>query len=227
MPSECGRRIENGSCDLGIVPVVEMQRQQLVALEGTGIACDGPVRSILLISNVEPGRIRTLAADSGSRTSVMLARIILRHRYKCEPRTAVMDPDLREMLASADAALLIGDAALRVEPAQLHGHVLDLGAEWCAMTGLPMVFALWAGKQERVAPLLDAGFDTAFRESLEFGQDNINTIVDTESRSRGFTEQLVGQYLTRHIVFRIGAREREGMERFLRHALEFEAHPVV
>jgi len=226
VPSECGRRIEYGFSDLGIVPIVEMQRQQLVALEGTGIACDGPVRSILLISKVEPGRIRTLAADSGSRTSVMLARIILRHRYKCEPRTTVMDPDLGKMLATADAALLIGDAALRVEPAQ-HGHVLDLGAEWCAMTGLPMVFALWAGKRERVAPLLDAGFEAAFRGSLEFGLNNINTIVEAESRSRGFTQQLVGQYLTSHIVFRIGQREREGMERFLRYMLEFEAQPVV
>ena len=157
----------------------------------------------------------------------MLARIVLRQKYGCEPRIAVMDPDLPGMLAAADAALLIGDAALRVEPAQLDGHLLDLGAEWCAMTGLPMVFALWAGKRDRVAPLLDAGFEATFRESLEFGLKDINTIVETESRRRSFSEQLVRQYLTRHIVFRIGPREQQGLDRFLRYVMEFEEQPVV
>jgi chorismate dehydratase len=203
-----------------------MQRQGLIPIPGTGIACHGAVRSILLISKVDPEKIGTLAVDSGSRTSVMLARVVLRRKYHCEPRLTVMDPDPATMLAQADAALLIGDAALRVDPALGGAHVLDLGAEWCAMTGLPMVFALWAGKRERVAPLLDAGFEAAFRESLEFGLQQMNTIVDEESRNRGFPEELVRRYLTRHIAYKIGDRGRAGLELFLQYVMEIEAQPV-
>jgi predicted solute-binding protein len=226
VPSECGRRVESGQADLGIVPVVEMQRQGLIAVPGTGIACHGAVRSILLVSKTPLDRIRTLAVDSGSRTSVMLARVVLKHKHGCEPEIAVVDPDLDRMLEAADAALLIGDAALRLDRETLAGHVADLGAEWLHLTGLPMVFAVWAGKRDRVAPLLDAGYETVFRESLEYGLQQMNTIVAEESRSRGFSEALVREYLTRRIVFHIGGRERLGMHRFLQYAMELEQLPV-
>ena len=226
VPSECARRIENGSADVGIVPVVEMQRQGLEAVPGTGIACEGAVRSILVISRVAPAAIRRLAVDSGSRTSVALARIILRERYRAEPAVEVMAPQLERMLGQADAALLIGDAALAVDPDKLPYQVLDLGAEWNSLTGLPMVFAVWAGPAERVAPLRSRGpgldFAAAFRGSLDYGLQNMNTLVEQESRRRGFSAELVRRYLTRHIRFRIGPRELAGMERFLQYAVQLE-----
>jgi predicted solute-binding protein len=226
VPSECGWRVERGEADVGIVPVVEVERQGLLVVPGTGIACHGAVRSILLVSRIAPDRIRRLAVDSGSRTSVALARIVLRRRYGCDPEIEVMAPSLDQMLARADAALLIGDAALRVDPGAGPYHALDLGAEWWAMTGLPMVFAVWAGKRERVAPLLDAGIEAAFRKSLQFGLLDMNTIVAEESRRRGFPEDLVRRYLSEHIVFHVGGRERDGMERFLQYAMELEAQPA-
>jgi predicted solute-binding protein len=137
-----------------------------------------------------------------------------------------MDPSLNSMLAAADAALLIGDSALRVDLDSLNAHVLDLGAEWFDMTGLPMVFAVWAGKPDRIAPLLDAGYESAFRESLEFGLQDMEAIVNEESRARRFNEALVRRYLTSHIVFPIGELERLGMERFLQSVAELEAQPV-
>jgi predicted solute-binding protein len=205
---------------------VEVQRQGLLAVPGAGIACHGPVRSILLVSHVEPSEIRTLAADLGSRTSVALARIVLRQRYAAHPEIFEMPPSLDAMLGAADAALLIGDAALKVEPETTPHVTLDLGAEWCAMTGLPMVFAVWAGKRDRVAPLLDAGIEAIFRASLQYGLLDMNTIVAKESRRRGFNEELVRRYLTHHIVFPIGEPENEGMERFLQYAMELEPQPA-
>ena len=218
VPSECARRIENGSADIGIVPVIEMQRQGLEAVPGTGIACEGAVRSILLISQVAPSAIRTLAVDSGSRTSVALARIVLRQRYGAEPTVQVMAPQLETMLHAADAALLIGDAALAVDPSSLPYQVLDLGTEWNSITGLPMVFAVWAGRSERVAPLRSRGIDAAFRDSLDYGLQHINPMVEEESRRRGFSNDLVHRYLTRHIRYHIGPREQAGMDCFLQYA---------
>ncbi len=149
-PSVCADQLASGEADIGIVPVIEMARQKLAYFRETGIASHGPVRSILLVSKVPFGKIRTLATDSGSRTSVMLSRIILAEKYGVEPQVISHPPDLAAMLGEADAALLIGDAALRIDPATLPFETLDLGEQWTNLTGLPMVFAVWAGRAEAI-----------------------------------------------------------------------------
>lgn len=222
VPSECARRIADGSADLGIVPVVEMQRQGLTPIPGTGIACRGAVRSILLVCKKHPSWIRTVATDSGSRTSVALTQIVLRERYKTAAEVFPMDPDLDAMLAAADAALLIGDSALRVDPDDLPYHVFDLGSEWHAMTGLPMVFAQWAGRPDRVAALGLDRLAALFNRSLDFGIANIGAVVESSARERGFPPDLVHRYLTSHIVFRVGAEEESGLRQFLARAAELD-----
>ena len=108
VPSECADRVATGRSDLGIVPVAEIQRFGWPYLPDVGIACRGPVRSILLISKVRPDQIRSLAVDSSSRTSVMLARVVLARKYGCRPSLQTLPPDLSSMLDKADAALIIG-----------------------------------------------------------------------------------------------------------------------
>lgn len=216
VPSECADQVETGLADLGIVPVIEVQRQGLLVAPGAGIACDGQVRSILLVSRKDPAGIRTLAADTGSRTSVVLARILLREVYGAEPEILPMAPDLDAMLACADAALIIGDAALRLEPERLPFSVLDLGELWREHTALPMVFAVWAGKTQRVEPLLRTGIERFLRDSLHYGLQSINTIVEAESRARNFSPELTHRYLTHHIRFHMGEAEQRGLQEFLR-----------
>jgi predicted solute-binding protein len=226
VPSECARRVESGAADLGIVPVAEMHRLGWEHVPGTGIACAGPVRSILLASRADPRRIRTLATDTGSRTSVQLARIVLRNRYDVDPEIVPMAPDLGSMLAQADAALLIGDAALRVDPASLPHHVLDLGEEWWRLARLPMVFALWAGPGERIRRWGRARLETMFRRSLDSGLADMDRIVAAESARRGFPPGLVRDYLTRNIKFRIGAEEERGLAAFLQQVADLEVQTV-
>ncbi len=220
LPSVCADRVREGSADLGILPVIEVERQGLEWLPGTGIACDGPVRSILLISKVPVGRIQTLATDNGSRTSVMLSRVILAERYGAEPVTRTMPAGLDSMLAAADAALIIGDPALRLDPDALRQtyEVLDLGAEWAALTGLPMVFAIWAGRRDRLIP----GLADLFLESCRYGMAHIDDIVEQECLKRGIPKALGHEYLTRYIVFELGERHYEGMRRYLQLAKAIE-----
>jgi predicted solute-binding protein len=118
------------------------------------------------------------------------------------------------MLRIADAALIIGDPALHIDPASLPWHIYDLGAEWVEMTGLPMVFAVWAGRKGTVTPKLV----TAFQESCRYGLSHMEEIVTAESEARGFAPDLVRQYLTRHIVHELGPRDYQGMELFLEYA---------
>ena len=218
LPSECADQLASGEADIGIVPVIEMARQKLDYFRGTGIACHGPVRTILLVSKVPFREIRTLATDSGSRTSVMLSRVILAEKYGVEPSLISRPADLAAMLGEADAALLIGDAALRIDPEKLPFESLDLGAEWNALTGLPMVFAVWAGRTE----IIQEGYANAFVDSYRFGLAAMDEIVRHESVARNFPEALVRKYLTEHIVFELGERDYAGMNLFLQRAARFE-----
>jgi chorismate dehydratase len=218
LPSECADQLTSGEADIGIVPVIEMARQGLEYFHGTGIACHGPVRSILLISKVPFREIRTLATDSGSRTSAMLSQVILAEKFGVKPRVFPHPADLVEMLGKADAALLIGDAALRVDPATLPFQTLDLGAEWVAMTGLPMVFAVWAGRKE----IIREAHGQVFIESLRYGLAHMDNIVAAEAPARQFSPEVVRHYLTQNIVFELGEKDYEGMRLYIQHALRLD-----
>lgn len=218
VPSICSDNLRAGAVDIGLIPCAELNRQPLFYAPEVGISCRGAVRSILLISQVAPDRIRTLAVDSGSRSSVMLARIVLDRKFGARPTVFARPPELISMLGVADAALIIGDPALRIDPAALPYTVLDLGAEWFELTGLPMVFAVWAGRQE----FLTQAARQAFLGSWEFGRDRIDEIVRDSAPRYGVSEDLVRQYLTRHIVFELGEPERRGLELYLRWAADLD-----
>jgi len=211
VPAGCADALASGEADIGIVPSFELTRQNLEVIPGAGIACHGAVRSILLISSRPASEIRRLAADSSSRTSVQLARVILERKYSATPEIVSHPPDLEAMLATADAALVIGDPALRIDPEELPFHVYDLGAEWVEMTGHAMVFAVWAGRREVVTPEVIQ----AFRDSCRFGHMRMEDIVAAESAARGFAPELVREYLTRHIVHELGPADYAGLNLFL------------
>ncbi len=214
LPSICAAQLASGDVDIGIVPVAALLEQKLEIFRGAGIASNGPVRTILLVSKCRPEDIDLLAVDSGSRTSVLLARHYLSTQFGVSPALVSMTPDLEPMLAAAGAALIIGDPALLLDPGELRArglHVTDLGEEWTRSTGLPMVFAVWAGRRE----VHTAGAEAAFVESARFGLAHIDDIVAAEHARRGISPVLAHEYLTRNIVFELGDLEYRGMRAFL------------
>lgn len=212
IPAECADRLQDGRADIGIVPSIELPRQNLTITAETGISCRGAVRSILLVSKLPFSDVRTLAADGSSRTSAVLAQVVLSKCYGSHPLRIPQPPDLDAMLQRCDAALVIGDPALRIEPRDLPYRVLDLGESWMELTGLPMVFAVWAGHK---------AYDPApFSASLRFGMEHIDEIITAEHSRRGIPEALAREYLTQHIRFEIGPAEREGLSWFLEYAAE-------
>jgi chorismate dehydratase len=218
IPAGCADQMASGDADIGIVPSFELTRQNLEIVRGAGIACHGPVRSILLLSAKPAADIRSLAVDSSSRTSVQLARVILSRKFGATPDVFPHVPDAEAMLRKADAALIIGDPALRLDPARLPYRCYDLGAEWVEMTGLPMVFAVWAGRPGIVSPAIG----DAFRASCRYGREHMDEIVALESARREFPPEVVREYLTRHIVHELDDRDYQGMELFLRYARELD-----
>ena len=117
---------------------------------------------------------------------MVLSRIILSRKYGVEPQMFSRPPELVTMLEDADACLIIGDPALLLDPGDLPFHVLDLGAEWTEMTGLPMVFAVWAA---RAGICRSAGSEALFRESLEFGLAHLDDNRRAEHARRGITRR--------------------------------------
>jgi predicted solute-binding protein len=210
LPAHCAAALANGEADIGLSPCAELDRLGLDFLPDLGIACEGPVRSILLVSRRPFDQIRTLAADSSSRTSVALTRILLAERYKTKPIITPHLPRLDDMLAECDAALIIGDPALRLDPDKLPYHVLDLGAEWVNWTGLPMVFAVWTGRGEMFTPKVAS----AFQASWEWGRDHVEEIVRNAAVERGFPEAVTRDYVTRHIVYELSSKHLKGLELF-------------
>lgn len=161
MPSQCAARLEEGSADLGLVPVAALATVPgLLVAPGCVIASKGAIRSILLVVKSSIGRdgVRTVAADTSSRASLAYAQILFRHYWHNPARFFQHPPDLDRMLESGDAALLIGDPALlalqdRDARHQRTGELLDyidLGLEWHAATGLPWVSAVWAVRADSV-----------------------------------------------------------------------------
>ena len=216
-PARVADGLAAGELEVGLVPSAELQRiPGLAVVPGLCIASQHEVKSVLLVSRVPPERIRRVALDESSRTSAVLVQVLLAERYGVRPEVAPFRPDLEAMLATADAALLIGDPALRVDRAGL--HVVDLAAEWRALTGLPFVFAVWAVGSDveaevaanEVAPLLAASLDAA--------EASLDELVASAAAELGLPADEVRTYLTRHLSYRLGAAERASLEEFFRRA---------
>lgn len=222
LPSECAEQLRAGDTDVGLVPVIELARQpDLLVVPGCGISGHGAVRSVLLVSKKPFDAIESFAADTGSRTSTVLTQIVAAHKHGLRPQVRPYPPRLNEMLEIADAALVIGDPALQIDPSlsSWRGqpvHVYDLGSEWHDMTGLPMVFGVWGVKK-----LADAdGLQEALLASASFGLSRLDEIVDGESRRLGFDPKIVRRYLTQQVHYMLGEHEREAMRLYLRLAAE-------
>ena len=226
VPSECADRLRSGEADLGLIPVIEMARiPGLAALPELCIAARTQVRSILLISRCEPEKIRTLQLDRSSRTSAALAQIMLRRRYGTKVLIQEAAPDWRAMLRAADAGLLIGDPALRLQLGGEAGaegcHVLDLAAEWHAWTGLPFVFALWAVRRKAFSNLADAVWLTRrlVRARTE-GFAHLREISRDWSRRLEIPEAEITHYLRYNLEHQLQNDHLDGLRRFLEMAAE-------
>jgi chorismate dehydratase len=150
---------------------------------------------------------------------VMLTRMILAKRYGSKPEVIPMAPDLNAMLARADAALIIGDPALLLDPEKLPYHCLDLGEEWVGMTGFPMVFAVWAGRPEVLTP----DVAEAFAASAAAGVAALDRIAAEQAPVRGLTEELTRRYLTLNTAFILDESDYHGMKLFLKYVAEMES----
>jgi chorismate dehydratase len=222
VPSLCAEALQRGRADIGIIPAITYATiPGLVILPDAAIAAKSAVRSILLVSHKPIEQVNTIAADTSSRSSVALARILCEKLWGRGRQFRDYPPDLDAMLAACDAALLIGDPALRVE--RPNYFVYDLAEEWRHFTGKPFVFAFWAVRLQALSEIrrsLDVV--AVFRNSRDHGIQpaNIAQIARRWSARVGLSEAQITTYLTQHIHFFLDAENLEGLELFFRYSAE-------
>ncbi len=240
LPSRCASLLHEGAIDLGLVPAIEYlrgpasshgaARRPYWIVPDVAIASRGPVASVALYTTRAPGDIRSIALDTSSRSSVALARVLSRRYFRIEPAFEAHAPRLDAMLSRCDAAVIIGDEALFLEGGlhtvgrrQVTVEKIDLGEAWTAMTGLPFVYAFWAGPERAVTPVgvralqrvRDAGVEVPDAVARRyFG-------AATDRTAAG------ARYLRENIKYTLGADERAGLELFFRYASEVGAVDAV
>ena len=210
-PSEVARRVAEDEADIALMPVAAAATiGDLRLVRGCAIGTRGPVRSVVLIGERPIEELGELAVDLSSRTSVVLARLILRARTRGrEPRLVGMGP--REAIAHVGegrGALVIGDPALAIEGR--FPHTLDLGLAWRELTGLPFVFAAWCGRPGA----LSADDERLLERAKAAGLERRSLIAADHAGRTGLPAASLEAYLDEAIRYELGDLERRGLERF-------------
>ena len=208
-PSQCAELLHANSIDVGMIPSIEYCRgDEYRIVPGMGIISEGDVASVALFARKPLSQVRTVAADTSSRTSNGLLRILCAERFGIEPEFRPMPPQPERMFQECDAALIIGDPALYLDPTEYGVEKIDLGREWTAMTGLPFVWAFWAGRPDA----LPAEAVEALAEARDRGVDASDRIA---AEYCGPERAELGQaYLRENIYYHLHEREEAGLRRY-------------
>jgi chorismate dehydratase len=244
LPSECARLLHAREIDIGMIPSIEYLRGDSYRIvPDVAIASRGPVASVALFTTRPMSDVRSIVMDTSSRTSVALVRVLCARLFKIEPAIEAHSPDLNAMLDRGDAALIIGDKALVWDletvrlpslplrpgkPDTTYGNdmvrrkpdsiiqKIDLGEAWTSLTGLPFVWAFWAGP----AGALSAEDVSALQEARQAGVQHSDAIGREYFRDAPEHRDLGARYLRDNIKYYLGAEERAGLDLFYRYAAE-------
>jgi chorismate dehydratase len=224
-PDRLNAALVAGDLDIGPISLVEYLRNadDLVLLPNLAVGSDGPVLSVNLVSTRPPAELdgRPVALGSTSRTGVLLAQMLLAEQYGAEPEYFRCPPELNQMLLEADAAVLIGDPALRAlyEAPGLGLQVIDLAQAWKEWTGLPMVFAVWAVRKEFAAahPGVVKEVHEAFQRSRDLCLGELDEVAEAAARWEPFDAATLATYF-RALDFSLGERQVAGVREFARRA---------
>lgn len=246
VPSQCADALRTNAADIAIIPAIEYPRiPNLVVLPGLSIASKGAVRSLLLVSRKPVRKVTRIALDCSSRSTQALVRILCQKWWGIAPEFIEAKPDLPAMLQKSDAALLIGDPALRLAlKAERHTegdrtgvqrcagefvgfpgiptlYLYDMVEEWRGLSGLPAVLAVWAARPEVATPEVIRDF----QESLAQGLLQLDEISAEASREMGLPAAELRRYLSENIDYGLDGENLQGLRLFFSLAAELGLIP--
>lgn len=222
LPSRLADDLSDGALDVALIPSVEFFRgKQFSIVSDACIACRGPVRSVRVLFRQPPQSVRSLALDEGSRTSAVLAQMLLARRYSVRPSLQSFKIEAAVEAAQADAVLMIGDRAMNIDTSAYVAN-WDLGEEWTRETGLPFVFAMWVA----ASPHVSTEVSQALTRARDAGLAHIDSIVAAEAPRYGLTAADCRAYFLNQLHFILGPRELAGLDLFRQWAIELQLLPA-
>ena len=221
VPAKCAELLHEGRVDLGLIPAIEYLRGQYAIVPDISIASDGPVATVAVFTRKPIRDVQTIALDLSSRTSVALTRVLCAKHWQITPKFTPADPDLEAMLGRADAALVIGDPAFEIDPLERDVTKIDLGAEWKALTGLPFVYAMWAGRPGAATP----EHCRALQQARDGGVAHLEEIARQVGGGNAGLEQRALEYLRDNLRYGLGRSEQAGLRKFHELAAEIGVVP--
>ena len=232
LPARCAELLHAGETDLGLIPSIEYLRGphgpgSYRIVPDLAITSRGPVASVAIFTTRDMRDVRSIALDTSSRTSVALTRVMCARVFGIAPRFEPAGPDLGTMLATADAALIIGDTALFLDSGAVDlpgddrtGAVMvekiDLGQLWYQTTGLPFVYAFWAGRPDALTPQ----HIRALLQTRDSSLTRTRDIAELYFPGDPGRQAVADRYLRDNIKYFLGPDERAGLERFYKYACE-------
>jgi chorismate dehydratase len=229
LPSRLADHLVAGDLDIALIPSVEYlrNRPQLSIVSDACIACRGAVRSVQLLFQKPPEEVRTLALDEGSRTSAALAQILLAEQYQVRPACTPLPIDQDFTQCEADAILVIGDRAMKIDSARFV-QAWDLGAHWNRWAGRPFVFAMWVARTSFLQRPEMVSAIEALQQSRDFGLGQLPAIAQQFAPHYGLSSHDCLTYFRDQLHFVLGAEEREGLELYQRYAQKLGLlHPEI
>jgi chorismate dehydratase len=248
VPSQCAEALKRGETDVAIIPAIEYQRiDNVIALPGMAVAAKGEVRSLLVVAKRPIERAKRIALDTSSRATVALVRMLAKDYWNISPEFVDAAPNPSEMLQEADAALIIGDPALRISVKMdtLSGKtpsgeqccqgdpdempvpgfdtlfVYDVAQQWREMTGKPSVLAIWTGRPDVITPEVVADFQA----SKEYGVNRAREIAEAASVKLDLPIRELERYLTENIDFNLDEENLAGLALYFQKAAEMGLIP--
>ncbi|MGE5244574.1 MAG: menaquinone biosynthetic enzyme MqnA/MqnD family protein [Betaproteobacteria bacterium] len=234
LPSRCAALLHEQATDVGLIPSIEYLRGDYRIVPGLAIASSGAVKSVALFTTRPMSDVRSIALDTSSRASVALTRVLCARLFRIAPAFEPLGPDLGAMLARADAALIIGDRALfidggirvQADPDTPERTVcvekIDLGEAWLRMTGLPFVYAFWAGRPHA----LSDDHVQALQRTRDLGVARPDEIAASYYPDDAARQAVAARYLRDNIKYYLGDDERAALDLFYRYAAEAGVVPA-
>ncbi len=214
LPSRLADSLAKEELDIALVPSIELaEHPEWRVVSNACIGCQGPVLSVKLLFRTPPSEVRTLALDEGSRTSAVLAQILLSELHGVRPKLTSLPIGEGPKDSRADAVLVIGDRAIRSEEDEFV-EVWDLGDRWCRWSELPMVFAMWVARPGVIANEASIALEAA----RDAGCRHFTEIADQQAKRMNLPVELIEEYLSKNLYFHLAKEQLLGLELFYQHA---------
>lgn len=205
IPSKIAAMLVEDKIDIGLVPVAIIPRlHEWYINTDYCIGCERPVASVCIFSEVPIDEVKEVLLDYQSRTSVRLAKVLLKEYWNVDPVLTDAKEDFREHIGGTTAGVVIGDRAL--EQRKQSKYIYDLGEAWIEMTGLPFVFAAWISNKK-----IDEGFIEEFNKANELGLQHLDEVVSEHP----YTIFDLKEYYTEHISYNLTEEKKKGLKLFL------------